>query len=362
MSLYIQKYISDIKTCVKSFDGDYVNLAWDVLRESIVEVRNHIRWLRNIQINSRDVNAEVDNAIRQVKRVYRILLEECVNIKHYSKQFEYMLQCLKEEVQSRHEGVDTFLWRHRLQRYKALFDNEDIEYFSEIAEMDLGKFIFFREYMERQDFKVLMKEIEKAELNTYYIQHCMEGDVTRLGSQCDLSLEKVTSSLNGSLTETQKVTLSVIRHLESRKSRNETAGFGFKVLGTIGLMAVVGGLLSASIVGAVVAGVGAAATGVGVAGTAQTQNEVARIRQQTKEIKSMMSHWEGVIKHGIISWKELIIRFKELRTLLKEGVVKLRREELYDITSHFQAAEKSLGNFNKETSDFAEEVRRVVNT
>ncbi|XP_070546842.1 uncharacterized protein [Ptychodera flava] len=363
MSL-IREFISDIKACVKCFDDDYVNTAWDMLRESIVEVRRLIIWLTSIQINSRDVNAELDNAIREVKRVYRRLLEECVNIKHFSKQCEYMLQCLQAEILSRNLGVDTFLWQHRLERYRVLFESEEIEYISEIVEMELTHDLVkhFRDNMETSDFDALMEEFDKAEHDNYYIQHCMEEDLTRLGDQCERSSEKVSSLLSGSLSETQNVTLSIIRYLESQKSMNEAAGVGFKVLSALGLLAVVGGLLTLSLPGVIVAGVGAAATGGGVAGTVATQNEVARITKQIKDIDFMMSYWQDVIKHGIISWKELIMKFKELRTLLKEGVVKLEEEELYDITSHFQAAEKSLRNFSKQINDFAEEVQLVVDT
>ncbi|XP_070546685.1 uncharacterized protein [Ptychodera flava] len=360
----IGEFAADIKAFLKNFDDDYVNAAWNVLRESIVEVRRLIIWLTNIQIKSRDVDREAHNAIREVKRVYRILLEECKNIKHFSKQCEYMLQCLQAEIISRHSGIDTFLFQHRLERYKVLFESEDIEYISEIVEMELTQDLVkhFKDNMQFRDFKVLMKQIEKAATDKQYIENCMEEDLTRLGNQCKSSSQKVTSLLTKSLSETEKVTLSIIGYLESEKSMNEAAGVGFKVLSALGLLAMVGGMLAFSLPGFIVAGVGAAATGGGVAGTVVTQIESAKITRQIKDIKSMMFTWEGVIKHGITSWKHLIIKFNELATLLREGVVKLEDEELYDITSHFQAAEKSLRNFSKQINDFAEEVQLVVST
>ncbi|XP_070546838.1 uncharacterized protein [Ptychodera flava] len=275
-----------------------------------------------------------------------------------------MLQCLQAEILSRKLGVDTFLFQHRLERYKLLFKSEDIEYISEIVEMELAHDLVkhFRDNMETWDFDALMKEFDKAEHDNYYIQYCMKDDLTRLGDQCERSSEKVSSLLNQSLSEMQNVTLSIIRYLESQKSINETASVGFQVLRTLGLLAVVGGLLTLSLPGVIVAGVGTVAAIGGVAGTVATQKEVVRITKEIKDIDFMMSFWQGVINHGITSWKVLIIKFNELRTLLREGVVKLEEEELYDITSHFQAAEKSLRNFNKQINDFVEKVQLIVDT
>ncbi|XP_070550855.1 uncharacterized protein [Ptychodera flava] len=352
------------KPVSRACDDDYINTAWDMLRESIMEVRRLIIWRREIQINNRALNTQVDNAIRRVRVVYRYVLEECVNIKNFSKQCEYMQQCQQAEIKSRNLGVDTFLWQHRLESYKGLFESKGTEYLSEIVEMELTHDLEnnFKDSMEPLDSDALMNVIDKAKHGNYYIQHCMEEDLTRLGNQCERSSEKVSLLLNGSLSETQNVTLSIVRYKESQKSMNKTASVGFKVLSALGQLAVVGGLLTLSLPGVIFAGVGAAATGGGVTGTVATQNEVARITEQIKDIDSMMSYWKGIIQHGITSWEELIMKFKELGTLLKEGVIKLEEEELYDITSHFQAAEKCLRNFSKQINDFAEEVQLLFDT
>ncbi|XP_070547065.1 uncharacterized protein [Ptychodera flava] len=218
----------------------------------------------------------------------------------------------------------------------------------------------FKPNMEKGDFKKLMKEIEKAELAKCYIENIMEGDLAELSDQCDFSSENVTSQLTKLLQEIEAVRQNCIGYLQSKQSTCNAIG---KVLSALSFLggAVFWCSIRLPLVPALVVGAVGAVVHLGAEkGLEIVHNEGEKINRKIYDVQSTMFKLEEAPKHEIISWKYLITKFKELATLLREGVVKVREEDIYDINSLFKDAKKSLNNFRQHVDEFALDVKRVI--
>ncbi|XP_077982961.1 uncharacterized protein LOC144437808 [Glandiceps talaboti] len=354
--------LSDIKALVKGFNNEELQTAWSVLTSCIIQVRNVLQWLTKVDLKNNNVWRQIRSVTRGLKGVYRGLLVQCLQLKNYSDQCKTILCCLECEILSQHMHLDVYLWSHRLEAYTPLFETWDIEYVSEIVDMEITHEVemHFKEPMTQRDFETLMQMLDKAEHDRYYIRHCMETDLKLLGKNCSDSAEIVSWQLRTSLTDTEEITQKVAQDLEAQKSATAAVGVGFKVLSTAGLIAITGGLATLTIPGLAVAGVGSLVSGAGIIGAAKSKSEEDKISTQLNTIDTIMSTWEDVLKSSVLKWEYLILKIRELVKLLMDGRGKLEEDELHDMHTYIHDTEKSLRKFQRQADNFEIEINYIL--
>ncbi|XP_077982737.1 uncharacterized protein LOC144437628 [Glandiceps talaboti] len=358
----------------RCIDDETLGQAFGFVVDCISEIEKNLNILTSFPEGDQSIKQKCRQIVFQIRQVLLSVLQESKDLKAFRLVCLDGLHVVSSEISFLHMNIDDFLKEEGLQKYKDIFEREEIGKAVELLDKEVINMDDLKKEMKLASFKRLKERLRKAENVRKYIDEKMTSDLEKAGAVCNELSESVMKKLNKAMDDLQQVSTELVKSIENGKRRAEIRRVIFKVVSAAAQIVIwqsVFGLGKVALDGAKSLAIGGAKevpkfiagcylNEYASDGIRNADDDLRAIIQLLENVKSKTGQMDKELQQSVLNWQSVLTTFQHLLVALKKSGSILQDEELHDVSAHVKATTKALETLDLQIDKLEDNIKEAV--